>query len=168
MLPSEFPPERRSTGLRRIALRINTASNRSSLSLPSPSERLGADIVVYDGQCRICRGQIARLAHWDTRGDLAYLSLHDPEVHRRWPDLTHEMLMREMWVIEARGTKHAGPEAVRYLCRRLPSLRFAKVLLAIPGMMLAVRAGYRFVARWRYRFGRVDACDGSTCQVHLR
>ena len=33
--------------------------------LPSPADRPEAEVVIYDGHCRICTGQIRRLARWD-------------------------------------------------------------------------------------------------------
>ncbi|HEX4414078.1 MAG TPA: hypothetical protein VH107_10655, partial [Lacipirellulaceae bacterium] len=54
--------------------------------LTPPGERPGSDVVIYDGHCRICTAQIRRLPWWDCQRKLSYLSLHDPEVARRWPD----------------------------------------------------------------------------------
>src|SRR5689334_7244326 len=71
--------------------------------LPSPAERPDADVVIYDGHCRICTAQIRKLAWWDCQGKLSYLSLHDPEVAKRYPDLTHERLMEEMVVVDRGG-----------------------------------------------------------------
>ena len=58
--------------------------------LPLSGEQ--ADVVIYDGHCSFCRGQVERVNRWDTPGRLAYLSLHDPEVARRYPDLDHDAL----------------------------------------------------------------------------
>src|SRR5437016_6168283 len=87
--------------------------------LATPAERPTADIVIYDGQCRICSSQIRRLARWDPQGRLAYLSLHDAEVARRWPDLSHDELMRNMVVVDQRGRRHVGAAAIAYLSRSL-------------------------------------------------
>ena len=57
--------------------------------LPRPEDRPGSDVVIYDGKCRICTAQIRKLPWWDCQGRLSYLSLHDPEVAQRYPDLTH-------------------------------------------------------------------------------
>ena len=39
-----------------------------------------ADTVLYDGQCRFCRSQIAMLRRFDLGGRRRFVSLHDPEV----------------------------------------------------------------------------------------
>lgn len=135
-------------------------------ALPSPAERPDADVVIYDGECGICSGQIKKLSQWDGGGRLAYLSLHDPEVARRWPDMTHDRLMQEMAVVDRRGVRHWGPEAIRYLTRRLPKLWWSAPFTHFPGSMFVMRPAYRWIARNRYRFSG-HACEGS-CSIHTR
>jgi predicted DCC family thiol-disulfide oxidoreductase YuxK len=134
--------------------------------LPTPAERPEADIVIYDGHCRICTSQVRKLPRWDCQGRLAYLSLHDPEVASRWPDLSHERLMREMVIIDADGSRHWGAEAIRYLSRRLRRLWWASPLLHFPGSMYLWRPLYNWIARNRYRIRGEEACDEGTCTLH--
>lgn len=133
--------------------------------LPSPGERPAADVVIYDGNCRFCTSQVRKLLWWDCQGKLAYLSLHDPEVARRWPDLSHERLMQEMLVIDQRGNRHWGPEAFRYFSRRLRRLWWTAPLLHFPGIMLIGRPLYRWIARNRYRISGMT-CDEGSCSLH--
>lgn len=137
----------------------------SSTELPTPDERPNADVVIYDGDCHICTAQMRKLTWWDCQGKLAYLSLHHPEVNRRWPDLTHERLMQEMCIVDAQGSRHWGAEAVRYLTRRLRRLWWAAPLLNFPGSMLLWRPLYRWIARNRYRLSGTD-CPEGTCGLH--
>ncbi len=130
---------------------------------PSPNERPGSDVVIYDGRCPICIAQVRRLVRWDTRRRLSFMSLHDYEVYLRWPDIPCQRLAEEMLVIDCHGRCHWGAEAVRYLSRRLPLLWWAVPLLYLPGSMYLWRPLYRLVARNRYRFGR--KCD-DTCDLH--
>ena len=113
---------------------VTTQTERNA-DLPTPEERPRADVVIYDGNCRICMRQVARLAWWDCQARLAYLSLHDPEVARRYPDLSHEMLMRDMYVVDQGGRRHRGAEAFRYLSRRLRRLWWLAPVLHIPFSM---------------------------------
>jgi predicted DCC family thiol-disulfide oxidoreductase YuxK len=137
-----------------------------SAALPTPDERPEADIVIYDGQCRICTSQIHKLPSWDRQGKLAYLSLHDPEVRRRWPDLSHERMMQEMVIVDRHGNRHWGAEAVRYLSRRLRRLAWASPFLHFPGSMFLWRPLYRWIARNRYRLSSGAACEEGTCSLH--
>jgi predicted DCC family thiol-disulfide oxidoreductase YuxK len=135
--------------------------------LPSPAERPNADVVLYDGHCRFCTKTVRQLLFWDCRGKLAYLSLHDAEVRRRWPDISLDRLMQEMCIIDTRGNRYWGPEAIRYLTRRLRRLWWAAPFMYFPGSMLLWRPLYRFVARNRYRLlGKTEVCDEGTCSLH--
>jgi predicted DCC family thiol-disulfide oxidoreductase YuxK len=140
----------------------------TSAALPTPGQRPDADVVIYDGHCRICTAQVRKLAWWDCQGKLSYLSLHDPVVQDRYPDLTHEMLMEQMYVVDRHGNRHGGAAAIRYLSRRLRRLWWLAPLLHIPGSLPLWNWCYRQIAQRRYRFGKLDDCDDGTCQIHFR
>lgn len=111
-----------------------------------------------------------RLARWDGKGRrLAFLSLHDPEVAKRFPDLTYDQLMQEMYVMDRWGRRHAGAAAIRYLSRRLPRLYLLAPLLHLPFCLPVWRWAYRQVARRRYWLGGpATTCDDEACRIHLR
>ncbi len=142
-------------------------AGRESISgeLPTVQQRPEADIVIYDGHCRFCRGQVERLNRWDTVGRLAFLSLHDAEVARRYPDLDHEALMQQMVVVDRQGRRHWGAAAFRYLSTRLPRLWCLAPLMHIPGSLWLWQALYRQVAKRRYQFGRTEGCDSGSCRL---
>jgi predicted DCC family thiol-disulfide oxidoreductase YuxK len=139
----------------------------SNSTLPSPTERPDADVVIYDGDCRICTAQVSKLPFWDCQNRLAYLSLHDLEVERRYPDASHERLMQEMLIVDRKGGRHWGPEAIRYLTRRLRRLWWAAPLAYCPGSMFVWRPLYRWVARNRYRLSGKE-CASDACQLHAK
>lgn len=145
-----------------------SCETKTTPNLPRPEDRPGSDVVIYDGHCRICTGQIRKLAWWDCQGKLSYLSLHDPEVANRFPDLTHDMLMEQMYVVDRHGKRHAGAAAFRYLSRRLRRLWWLAPVLHIPFSLPVWQWLYRQVAKRRYRFGKTHECDGDACKLHLR
>jgi predicted DCC family thiol-disulfide oxidoreductase YuxK len=138
---------------------------RVSAALPSPAERPGANVLIFDGKCGICTSQVRKLPWWDCQGKLSYLSLHDPEVARRWPDLSYDRLMQEMVIIDKDGERHWGPEAVRFLTGHLRRLCWLTPLLYFPGSMILWRPMYRWIARNRYRLSG-SPCEGGTCELH--
>lgn len=121
------------------------------------------DTVLYDGQCRFCRGQIAILRRLDLAGRLAFTSLHDPSVARDFPEIPREDLLAEMFIVDRQGTTWRGAGAVRYLSRHLVALWPVALPLHIPGTMPLWRWLYRLVARNRYRIA--GTCDEGTCRL---
>jgi predicted DCC family thiol-disulfide oxidoreductase YuxK len=140
-----------------------------SRTLPSIHDRPDADVVIYDGHCQFCRRQVERLDWLDGGGRLAFLSLHDPLVAGKYPDLTHERLMEEMVVVDRHGRRHGGASAIRYLSRRLPRMWLLAPFLHIPGLMPLWKWLYRQVAARRYRWnspGEAAECSDGACRVH--
>ena len=144
-----------------------TAEN--AIHLPTPDENPDADVVIYDGHCKFCTAQVQNLARWDKKGRLAFLSLHDPLVASRYPELTYDKLIEELYVVDQRGNRYAGADAFRYLTTRLPRLYLLAPLMHIPFTMPLWRWGYRQVARRRYALGKTaTACEDDACKVHFR
>ncbi|MDZ4851601.1 MAG: DUF393 domain-containing protein [Pirellulaceae bacterium] len=125
------------------------------------------DVVIYDGECNFCTSMIGTLKRLDSRGALRYLSLHDPSVRVDYPDLTHEMLMAEMWLVTRDGRRYTGADSVRYLSGKLPLLYPIAPLLYLPFCMPLWRWLYRVVARNRYRLAGRKCTDGA-CRLHGR
>lgn len=140
----------------------------ATMELARPSDRPKADVVIYDGECRICTAQIARLARWDFGRRLTFLSLHDPEAAERYPDLSHEALMADMYVVDRSGRRHRGAAAIRYLSSRLPSLWWLAPVMYLPGSLPLWQRLYRMFAKRRYRFGKIENCEDGSCRLHAR
>lgn len=137
----------------------------SPAALPDPAEAPNTDLVIWDGQCNFCRSQVERLAKWDS-GKLSYISLHDPRVAEIVPDLNHQQLMDQMWVVtDDRQQKFGGADAGRYLSRRLPKLFWLMPLLHLPGTMPVWRWIYGQIAKRRYRISGRN-CDSGTCRIN--
>jgi predicted DCC family thiol-disulfide oxidoreductase YuxK len=121
------------------------------------------DTVLYDGQCRFCRSQIAVLRGLDLTGRLAFTSLHDPAVARDYPEISLEDLHRQMYVIDPRGLARGGADAVRYLSRRLMLLWPLALVLHVPGTLPIWKRLYAFVARHRLKIA--GSCEDGTCRL---
>lgn len=135
--------------------------------LADPDQNPGSYVVIYDGQCSFCRSQVANLRRLDCCGNrLSFLSLHDPRVAERYPDLSHDQLMEQMYVIDVDGERHGGSDAVKFLSRRLPLLWIASPILHLPGTAGLWRWAYHQVAKRRYKIAG-KSCDGDICRVHL-
>ncbi|WP_047816728.1 thiol-disulfide oxidoreductase DCC family protein [Rhodopirellula islandica] len=141
------------------------APDRSS-DLPDPDQCPACDVVIYDGQCNFCKAGVRSLRRLDWGGNrLAFLSLHDERVQQRYPDLTQEQLMDQMYVIDQHDQRHGGADAVRYLSRRLPMLWLAAPVLHLPGTAKLWRRLYHELAKRRYRLAG-KSCDTGSCSIH--
>ena len=125
--------------------------------------RPARDTVLYDGDCRFCRGQIAALRQLDLGRHLEFTSLHDPQVARDFPEIPRERLLEEMFLVDRRGRIWHGASAVRYLSRRLVALWPLALPLHVPGTMPLWRWLYGLVARNRYRIA--GRCSEGGCRV---
>lgn len=139
----------------------------SPLTLPNPTDRPKADVVIFDGQCKFCRRQIDRIFRADSGDRLSYVSLHDPLVARRWPDLSREQLMNEMTIVDRSGNRHGGAAAFKYLTRRLPRWWILSPIMHFPGVMIFAHWTYQQIAKRRYKWGKTETCDDGSCAVHL-
>lgn len=139
-----------------------------SVDLPDPDALPSGDVVIFDGECNFCRSQVSKLHRLDWGGRrLSFISLHDPRVAERYPDLTHDQMMEQMYVIDAEGNQHGGGDAVRYLSRRLPLLWIAAPILHLPGTARLWRWLYGQVAKRRYKLAG-KSCENDVCSVHLK
>lgn len=138
--------------------------------LPTVHELPNADVVIYDGDCRFCTGQVQNL--YRVSGNrIAFISLHDPLVKERYPDLTHEQLMEQLYLVDGKGNRYGGAAAFRYLSRKLPLLFVLAPLMHIPFSLPLWQWCYRQVAKRRYLLmGKHsdDACDSDACSIHFK
>lgn len=143
--------------------------------LPSPRDYPAADVVIYDGHCVFCTGQVRNLHRWDGKNRLAFISLHDSFVGQHFPDLSHDAMMEQLYLVPHgehgyTDLRLGGAAAIRYLSRKLPKLWVLAPFLHIPGSLPIWQWGYRQVAKRRYKIagkqgGQCD--DGGTCELHF-
>ena len=118
-------------------------------------------VVLIDGGCPLCR-RTARVLHaLDWLDRLAFADGVDGTARDRWaPGLNEAAVMREMYVVDETGTRHAGYEGYLQLAAVVPLLWPFGVAGRLPGIRLVGRATYRFIAARRARRGRCvdDVC----------
>lgn len=136
-------------------------------TFPTLADRPDAYVLIFDGQCRFCRANMRALAAID-EGRVAYISLHDPKVSERWPDLSHEQMMQRIYLVDDKGNKYGGAAAFRFLSRKLMGLWILAPLLHIPFSLPLWQFVYKWIAKIRYRFGRIEECEDGTCSLHFK
>jgi predicted DCC family thiol-disulfide oxidoreductase YuxK len=155
---------------------IDDALAFSPTALPSPVSLPDADVLIYDGTCNFCTSQVMNLYRLDGKNRLAFISLHDPFVTEHFPDLTHQQLMEQMFLIPNHGGAYSdrrlgGAVAIKYLTLRLPKLWILAPLFHIPLTGSIQQWVYRQIAKRRYKIAgkKNEACDDEgTCDLHFR
>lgn len=124
-------------------------------------------VVLYDGRCRFCTAQAARLARWARPGALELRDFHQPGALDAFPAITFDACMEAMHAVAPDGRVFRGAEAaVRAVAtRRLPFA--AAYAYYVPGIRQAADALYRRIAARRYRLAAA-ACNDGTCALHQR
>lgn len=107
------------------------------------------DVVIFDGQCRICRRETDRIRRWDRAGHFELLDMHDASVLLRFPQLAGQDLNSGMRLIQPDGHVWVGADAIREIARRLPGGVWFSALYRLPGFGWLVRRIYDWIARHR-------------------
>jgi predicted DCC family thiol-disulfide oxidoreductase YuxK len=131
----------------------------------------GKHIVLYDGHCKFCTAGAQKLRTLARPSAIELLSFQDPGALDRFPGLTHEDCMKQMYLVAPDGRLYGGFEAaVRAVATRLVLGRLAYAYY-LPGLRQLLDGLYRLVAANRYRLlGKVvaaDGCEDGTCQLHF-
>ena len=121
-------------------------------------------VLVYDGRCAFCMREVERLRRLS--GDRVRLeSFHDPGVLARHPALTRQRCEEAIQMVAGDGRVFSGMEAVARSLLLRPPLGWAAWLYYLPGVRQTLDAGYRVVARNRYRLLR-RSCPDEACAPH--
>lgn len=131
-------------------MRVNTFSYQMVvLYLAFIHPACGATVVLFDGNCGICR----RSRRWANLCDLfqriTWINFRDPQLRALLPALTDEQLERTMWVITPHGHLLAGFAAWRYLLQSFPLTFLPSFLLYLPLVGWLGDHVYQWVARRR-------------------
>jgi predicted DCC family thiol-disulfide oxidoreductase YuxK len=121
-------------------------------------------LLLYDGECALCRKGVAQLRRLDWLGVLRYADARDaarlPETD---PPLNADRLLEEMHLVTPAGGRiYHGFGAFRWLAWRLPLLWPLAPFLYLPGVPALGQRLYLWVARNRFR---LVPCHGGVCTL---
>jgi len=129
------------------------------------NDRADHALVLYDGDCPLCRRSVALLRRLDWFGVLEYVSFRDAydPLLAQIP-VQPERLQEEMHLlVPGVGTAYHGFAAFRWMAWRLPPLWPLAPLLSIPGVPRLGQRIYLWIARNRFR---LVPCHGGICTIH--
>ena len=122
-------------------------------------------VVLYDGHCRFCKGQMKNLLRLAKPGALEPLSFQEEGALDRFDGLTYEACMEAMHLVQPDGRVYRGMEAaVRAVATR--ALGAVALIYYVPGIRHALDAWYRWIAARRYRIAGRECADDA-CAVHF-
>ncbi len=135
--------------------------------LPMSESSCTREVVVYDGSCGFCTGQMARIRRWDRDDRFEYAAWQSSDVAGRFPQLAQAELSSGMRLVQTDGRVLVGADAVHGIFRQLPGWRWVAWLYRVPGICQVCRWVYRRIAANRYRWGgKCSAGDAAgKCEV---
>jgi predicted DCC family thiol-disulfide oxidoreductase YuxK len=110
-------------------------------------------VLLYDGECEICRRSVAWLEGRDRKGVIRTIPYQDPSVGARFPEIPRGQLENAMHLISSDGSRWAGARAAEEIFRLLPGLWWTRWAFRAPGVRSVAAMSYRWFARNRRRFG---------------
>jgi predicted DCC family thiol-disulfide oxidoreductase YuxK len=129
----------------------------------------GRTVVLYDGLCKFCVAGMKRLLALARPGAIEPVNFQESGVLDRFPGISHEACMRQMYLVTPEGKVYGGFEAaVRALATR-PVLGRLAYAYYLPGVRWLCDCLYAAIARHRYRIlGKVTEgdCPEGTCALH--
>ncbi len=121
-------------------------------------------VVVYDGECRFCIWSVRRIQRLDKERQFEYVPRQVPDIEVRFPRLADSDFNTGLRLILKGDEIYVGADAVYEIYRRMPPFHLVAWLYRVPLLRGLCRAVYTFIARNRYRLGRVP-CDTEICTV---
>ena len=110
----------------------------------------GPAVLIYDGECSVCRKAVEWIRARARPETLEYLSMHSGELARRFPFLDPAACKRAAHLVLPDGTVLAGERAAPEIFDRIPGYGWAARCLRLPGARGLSRVAYRFLARRRH------------------
>jgi predicted DCC family thiol-disulfide oxidoreductase YuxK len=115
--------------------------------------------VFYDGDCPLCRREIAHYRRMDSRERLHWVdAVNEPETLAEH-GLSFERAMAELHVLDGAGRWQRGVDAFLVIWQHLPAYRWLAKLVTVLGLRRPLGFIYRHFAAWRNR----QRCETGSC-----
>lgn len=126
----------------------------------SQSKALSPLYVYYDGACPICRRDRARYERWagEAGDSVRWCDLNEYGERLRDIGVDPDVALMSLHLEDDQGRLYAGIDAYVLLMKRVPRLRPAAYIMALPGVKPVLTALYkRWVRRRLAREGRLPS-----------
>ena len=117
-------------------------------------------VVIYDGDCRVCKRSVAALEKWDAKREMEIIPSQSPGLAQRFPWITPRAFEESIQVIRSADNKPwQGAAAVEELMNAMPRGGRFSWIFSIPLARPIAERLYRWFAGNRHRFGCKDHCE---------
>lgn len=100
------------------------------------------------------------------------VNFQEPGALDRFPGISHEDCMKQMYLVTPDGKVYAGFEAAVRAVATRPILGRLAYVYYFPGLRFLLDSMYALIARHRYKvMGKTNSageCDRGTCPLHAR
>jgi len=119
-----------------------------------PARVAAAAVLIYDGECAVCRASALWLMRRALAGgatDLEIVPCRSSLRAERFPQVSERACMEAMQLVLPGGTVLAGADAVPEILERIPRWRWLRRLFDLPAARPLARRAYAWIARNRMR-----------------
>lgn len=123
--------------------------------MTSKQSRTEKAVLVFDGNCPVCKGAIQWIEENQRKGSFEMLPCQSKEAKKRFPFMEEAVCMQAMQLILPDGRVLSGEKALPEVLRRLKRFSPAADLFKLPGSGILSRSFYRWFADNRYHIADV-------------
>ena len=114
-------------------------------------------VVIYDGQCKFCLGQIAKMKKCDRRCVFDYLPRQTENLLEQFPVLENEEFDTGLRLVTTENRVMVGADAVYEIYRRFKPYKYLTWIYKVPLLNGLFKKIYQWIAKNRYRLkGKCD------------
>ena len=125
-------------------------------------------LVIYDGACGLCVGNLKWLRRFDRLGIFRPIAYQDPTLKTYWPAADRKRCEEALHLVLPDGRIFRGAEAFREILMRIPMAFPFGLLMAIPPLPWILRTAYPLLARNRYFLGAHGTVSGLSARKEGR
>ena len=110
-------------------------------------------LVVYDGACGFCAGNLKWLNRFDWFGAFSPVPYQDSNLKKLWPAADIQACEKALHLVLENGRVYEGADAFREIFARMPGTFLMGFLMRIPPLPGLFRWIYPYMSRNRYLLG---------------
>lgn len=106
-------------------------------------------VLIYDSECGLCVRFKKAVDLIDLKKQVSFMSIHDPEVYLKYPQLDKEACDEQVHLIKDTGEIIVGADVIEYLIQKLPGVQKFAWLLDSDSAKKASKVFYKKISEMR-------------------